>query len=146
MDVNHARRFAAPCQYLDQERRQGRFDRLFASAGAVTIIGATKISELTAGRRVLRHSAGGGGKAFGCENSVARAHFANKDDWCTPAGRSMPFEEGHEGSRQIAGAVSFYDAEHAFIKRGSACRCTIRKAGRTRPGTAPRRFFRKHLG
>jgi len=55
----------------------------FCLGGAVTIIGATKIPELGRRRGVLRHSAGAGGEA-GDVKIPLQAHFANKDDWCTP--------------------------------------------------------------
>jgi len=55
----------------------------FCLGGAVTHHRRHQNSRTRRRRGVLRHSAGAGGEAGGCENSAAGA-FANKDDWCTP--------------------------------------------------------------
>jgi len=79
---------------------------------AVTIIGAAKIPELTAGvvfygiRRSRRP------KPADIEIPL-QAHFANKDDWCTPA-----LVDGFEKAMKAAGKsleLFRYDAEHAFV-------------------------------
>ena len=74
----------------------------FCLGGAVTIIGAAKIPELTAG--VVFYGIPPEQAAKPADIKIPlQAHFANKDDWCTPAaGRWL--REGDEGRRQIARA------------------------------------------
>ena len=56
----------------------------FCLGGAVTIIGATKIPELTAG--VVFYGIPPEQAAKPADVKIPlQAHFANKDDWCTPA-------------------------------------------------------------
>ena len=75
----------------------------FCLGGAVTIIGATKIPELSCGRSVLRHSAGAGGKARRRENPAASAF--RQHGRLVHAGAGRWFRERDESRRQIAGAV-----------------------------------------
>ncbi len=75
----------------------------FCLGGAVTIIGATKIPELTAA--VVFYGIPPEAAAKPADVKIPlQAHFASRDDWCTPqvVGR---LREGHEGSRQIARTV-----------------------------------------
>ena len=72
----------------------------FCLGGAVTIIGATKNSRTDRGRGVLRYSAGGGGEAFGRENSAAGAFRQQGRLVYAAGGRCL--REGHEASRQVA--------------------------------------------
>ena len=69
----------------------------------MTIIGATKIPELTAG--VVFYGIPPEQAAKPADVKIPlQAHFANKDDWCTPAA-GRRFREGDEGRRQVARAV-----------------------------------------
>jgi carboxymethylenebutenolidase len=71
-----------------------------------------------------------------------QAHFANKDDWCTPA-----LVDGFDKAMKAAGKsleLFRYDAEHAFVNEQ---RMTVhdRAAAELAWGRATE-FFRKHLG
>ena len=76
----------------------------FCLGGAVTIIGATRISELAGGRGVLRYPAGAGGETGGRENSAAGPF--RQQGRLVHAATGRRFREGDESRRQIAGAVS----------------------------------------
>ena len=76
----------------------------FCLGGAVTIIGATKIPELAAG--VVFYGIPPEQAAKPADVKIPlQAHFANKDDWCTPQ-LVDGFEKGDEGRRQVARTVS----------------------------------------
>ena len=114
----------------------------FCLGGAVTIIGATKIPELTAGVVFYGYSAGGCGQTFGCARFPLQAHFANKDDWCTPQ-----LVDGFEKAMKEAGKsleLFRYDADHAFVneQRMSVHDREAAELAWDRATT----FFRKHLG
>jgi len=71
-----------------------------------------------------------------------QAHFANKDDWCTPAA-----VDAFEKAMKAAGKsleLFRYDAEHGFANEQ---RMTVhdRKAAELAWGRATE-FFKKHLG
>ncbi len=113
----------------------------FCLGGAVTIIGATKIPELAAG--VVFYGIPPEQAAKPADVKIPlQAHFANKDDWCTPQVVDA-FEKGMK-----AAGKSFelfrYDAEHAFVNEQ---RQTVhdREAAELAWGRATE-FFRKHLG
>jgi carboxymethylenebutenolidase len=113
----------------------------FCLGGAVTIIGATKIPELTAGVAF-----------YGLPpEQVARpediriplqAHFANKDDWCTPQAVDT-FEKRMKAAGKTL-ELYRYDAEHAFANEQ---RVSVhdRKAAELAWDRATA-FFKKHLG
>ena len=113
----------------------------FCMGGAVTIIGAAKIPELTAGVAFYgippEQAAKPGDIAI-----PLQGHFANKDDWCTPA-----TVDAFEKAAKAAGKdveVFRYDAEHAFVNEQRAA-VHDRAAAELAWGRATA-FFKKHLG
>src|SRR5882672_3671906 len=84
----------------------------FCLGGAVTIIGATRIPELSAG--VVFYGIPPEQAAKPADVKIPlQAHFANKDDWCTPQ-----LVDGFEKAMKAAGKsleLFRYDAEHAFV-------------------------------
>jgi carboxymethylenebutenolidase len=113
----------------------------FCLGGAVTIIGATKISELTAG--VVFYGIPPEQAAKPADVKIPlQAHFANKDDWCTPAA-----VDAFEKAMKTAGKsleLFRYDAEHAFVNEQRAA-VHDRQAAELAWGRATE-FFKKHLG
>jgi len=113
----------------------------FCLGGAVTIIGATKIPELTAG--VVFYGIPPEQAAKPADVKIPlQAHFANTDDWCTPE-----LVGGFEKAMKAAGKsleLYRYDAEHAFVNEQ---RMSVhdRQAAELAWGRATE-FFRKHLG
>ena len=113
----------------------------FCLGGAVTIIGATKIPELAAG--VVFYGIPPEQAAKPADVKIPlQAHFANKDDWCTPQVVDA-FEKGMKGAGKSL-ELFRYDAEHAFVNEQ---RQTVhdREAAELAWGRATE-FFRKHLG
>jgi len=113
----------------------------FCLGGAVTIIGATKIPELTAG--VVFYGIPPEQAAKPADVKIPlQAHFANKDDWCTPE-----LVDAFEKAMKAAGK-SFelyrYDAEHAFVNEQRQS-VHDRKAAELAWDRATG-FFKKHLG
>jgi carboxymethylenebutenolidase len=84
----------------------------FCLGGAVTIIGACRIPELSAA--VCFYGIPPESVARPADIKVPlQAHFANTDDWCTPAA-----VDAFEGALKAAGKnaeVFRYDAQHAFV-------------------------------
>ena len=84
----------------------------FCLGGAVTIIGACRIPELSAA--VCFYGIPPEAVARPADIKVPlQAHFANKDDWCTPQA-----VDAFEAALKAAGKnaqVFRYDAEHAFV-------------------------------
>jgi carboxymethylenebutenolidase len=113
----------------------------FCLGGAVTIIGATKIPELTAG--VVFYGIPPEAAAKPADVKIPlQAHFANKDDWCTPR-----LVDGFEKAMKAAGKsieLFRYDAEHAFVNEQRQS-VYDREAAELAWGRATD-FFRKHLG
>jgi carboxymethylenebutenolidase len=113
----------------------------FCLGGAVTIIGATKVSELSAG--VVFYGIPPEQAAKPADVKIPlQAHFANTDDWCTPE-----LVNGFEQAMKQAGKsfeVFRYDAQHAFVNEQ---RVSVhdRAAAELAWGRATE-FFRKHLG
>lgn len=113
----------------------------FCLGGAVTIIGATKIPELTAG--VVFYGIPPEQAAKPADVKIPlQGHFATKDDWCTPA-----LVDGFENGMKAAGKsleLFRYDAEHGF---GNEQRLSVhdRKSAELAWSRATE-FFRKHLG
>jgi carboxymethylenebutenolidase len=113
----------------------------FCLGGAVTIIGATRIPELTAG--VVFYGIPPEQAAKPADVRIPlQAHFANKDDWCTPQ-----LVDGFEKAMKAAGKsleLFRYDAEHGF---GNEQRLSVhdRQSAELAWGRATE-FFRKHLG
>ncbi len=71
-----------------------------------------------------------------------QGHFANKDDWCTPAAVDA-FEAGLKKAGKIY-EIYRYDADHAFVNEQRAA-VHDRKAAEEAWGRALA-FFKKHLG
>ena len=88
----------------------------FCLGGAVTIIGATKIAELTAG--VVFYGIPPEQAAKPADVKIPlQAHFANKDDWCTPQ-----VVNDFEKAMSAGGTkpeIFRYDAQHAFANEKS---------------------------
>ena len=113
----------------------------FCLGGAVTIIGAAKIPELTAG--VVFYGIPPEQAAKPADVKIPlQAHFANKDDWCTPQ-----LVDAFEGAMKAAGKsleLFRYDAEHAFINEQRMA-VHDRAAAELAWGRATA-FFETHLG
>lgn len=113
----------------------------FCMGGAVTIIGAAKLPELTAG--VAFYGIPPEQAAKPSEVTIPlQGHFASKDDWCTPA-----VVDAFEKAAKAAGKdIEFfrYDADHAFVNEQRAA-VHDREAAELAWGRAVA-FFKKHLG
>ena len=113
----------------------------FCLGGAVTIIGAARIPELTAG--VVFYGIPPEQAAKPADIKIPlQAHFANTDDWCTPQ-----LVDGFEKAMKAAGKsleLFRYDAEHAFVNEQRQS-VHDRAAAELAWGRATE-FFRKHLG
>ncbi len=113
----------------------------FCLGGAVTIIGAAKIPELSAG--VVFYGIPPEQAAKPSDIRIPlQAHFANKDDWCTPE-----LVNGFEKAMKAAGKsleLFRYDAEHAFVNEQRQS-VHDRKAAELAWDRATQ-YFRKHLG
>ncbi|MCX7376700.1 MAG: dienelactone hydrolase family protein [Alphaproteobacteria bacterium] len=84
----------------------------FCLGGAVTILGACRIPELSAG--VCFYGLPPGSVAGPADVKVPlQGHFALRDDWCTPAAVAS-FEEGL-GKAGKDGVFFLYDADHGFM-------------------------------
>jgi carboxymethylenebutenolidase len=113
----------------------------FCLGGAVTIIGATKIPELSAGVVFYGIPPEQAAKPEDVKIPL-QAHFANKDDWCTPE-----LVNGFEKAMKAAGKqleLFRYDAEHAFVNEQRQS-VHDRAAAELAWGRATE-FFKKHLG
>ena len=113
----------------------------FCLGGAVTIIGATKIPELAAG--VVFYGIPPEQAAKPADVKIPlQAHFANKDDWCTPQVVDA-FEKGMKAAGKSL-ELFRYDAEHAFVNEQRQS-VHDRQAAELAWGRATE-FFKKHLG
>jgi len=84
----------------------------FCLGGAVTILGACRIPELSAA--VCFYGLPPDNVAKPADVKVPlQAHFANRDDWCTPAAVDA-FEAGLKAAGKKA-EIFRYDADHAFV-------------------------------
>ncbi|MGD9839142.1 MAG: dienelactone hydrolase family protein [Afipia sp.] len=113
----------------------------FCMGGAVTIIGAVKIPELTAGVAFYGIPPEQAAKPADVKIPL-QGHFANKDDWCTPAAVDA-FEKAMKAAGKDFEAFR-YDADHAFVNEERAA-VHDRQAAELAWGRATE-FFRKHLG
>jgi carboxymethylenebutenolidase len=89
----------------------------FCMGGAVTIIGAAKVSELSAGVAFYGIPPEQAAKPADIKIPL-QGHFANKDDWCTPDAVN-----GFEAALKAAGKsaeIFRYDADHAFVNEQRA--------------------------
>jgi carboxymethylenebutenolidase len=113
----------------------------FCMGGAVTIIGATKLTELAAGVAFYGIPPEQAAKPADV-NIPLQGHFASKDDWCTP-----DVVDGFEKGLKAAGknAEFFrYEADHGFVneQRMSAHDRECAELAWSRAVA----FFKKHLG
>ena len=107
----------------------------------MTIIGAARIPELAAG--VVFYGIPPEQAAKPADVKIPlQAHFANKDDWCTPE-----LVDAFEKAMKAAGKsleLFRYDAEHAFVNEQRQS-VHDRAAAELAWGRATE-FFKKHLG
>ena len=113
----------------------------FCMGGAVTIIGAVKIPELTAGVAFYGIPPEQAVKPSDVKIPL-QGHFANKDDWCTPAAVDA-FDKAMKAAGKDFEAFR-YDADHAFVNEERAA-VHDRQAAELAWGRATE-FFKKHLG
>ncbi len=113
----------------------------FCMGGAVTIIGAAKIPELTAGVAFYGIPPEQAAKPADVKIPL-QGHFANKDDWCTPQAVDA-FEKAMKAAGKDFEAFR-YDADHAFVNEERAA-VHDRAAAELAWGRAID-FFKKHLG
>ena len=113
----------------------------FCLGGAVTIIGATKIPELTAG--VVFYGIPPAAAAKPADVRIPlQAHFANKDDWCTPAAVDAFEKAMKEAGKSLD--IYRYDAEHGFANEQ---RVTVHdRQCAELAWTRATVYFAKHLG
>ena len=112
----------------------------FCLGGAVTIIGACKIPELAAAVAFYGIPPEQAAKPADIRVPL-QGHFANRDDWCTPAVVDA-FEQGLKAAGKDA-EIFRYDADHAFVneQRAEVHDLDAAKLAWSR-ATA---FFKKHL-
>jgi carboxymethylenebutenolidase len=112
----------------------------FCLGGAVTIIGACRIPELSAA--VCFYGIPPESVAKPADIKVPlQAHFANTDDWCTPA-LVDAFEAGLKAAGKTA-EVFRYDAQHAFVNEQ---RDVYDKAAADLAWGRTLKFWATHLG
>ncbi|MBI5130056.1 MAG: dienelactone hydrolase family protein [Rhodopseudomonas palustris] len=113
----------------------------FCLGGAVTVIGACKIPELSAA--VVFYGIPPEQAAKPSEVRVPmQGHFANRDDWCTP----QVVDAFEKGLKEAGKSAEFfrYDADHAFVNEQRAA-VHDREAAELAWSRATQ-FFGKHLG
>jgi carboxymethylenebutenolidase len=113
----------------------------FCMGGAVTIIGACKIPELSAGVAFYGIPPEQAAKPADVKIPL-QGHFASRDDWCTPAVVDA-FEKGLKDAGKTAEFFR-YEADHAFVNEQRAA-VHDRAAAELAWGRAAA-FFHKHLG
>lgn len=113
----------------------------FCMGGAVTIIGAAKIAELSAAVAFYGIPPEAAAKPADVRIPL-QGHFANRDDWCTPAVVDA-FEKGLKAAGKAAEFFR-YDADHAFVNEQRAA-VHDREAAELAWSRATA-FFHKHLG
>ncbi|HWV96817.1 MAG TPA: dienelactone hydrolase family protein [Xanthobacteraceae bacterium] len=113
----------------------------FCLGGAVTIIGAAKLPELSAAVAFYGIPPEQAAKPSDIRVPL-QGHFANRDDWCTPQVVDA-FEQGLKAAGKTAEFFR-YDADHAFVNEQRAA-VHDREAAELAWGRATD-FFRKHLG
>ncbi|MCX7321183.1 MAG: dienelactone hydrolase family protein [Hyphomicrobiales bacterium] len=113
----------------------------FCLGGAVTVIGATKIPELSAAVAFYGIPPEQAAKPVDVQVPL-QGHFANRDDWCTPEVVDN-FEKGLKAAGKSAEFFR-YDADHAFVneQRAEVHDLEAAKLAWSR-ATA---FFKQHLG
>lgn len=113
----------------------------FCMGGAVTIIGAAKVAELSAAVAFYGIPPEQAAKPADVKIPL-QGHFANRDDWCTPAVVDA-FEQGLKAAGKSAEFFR-YDADHAFVNEQRAA-VHDREAAELAWSRATA-FFHKHLG
>ncbi|HWW48043.1 MAG TPA: dienelactone hydrolase family protein [Xanthobacteraceae bacterium] len=113
----------------------------FCLGGAVTVIGAAKIAELSAGVAFYGIPPAAAAKPADIQIPL-QGHFANRDDWCTPQVVDE-FEQGLKAAGKVAEFFR-YDADHAFVNEQRAA-VHDRQAAELAWDRAIA-FFKKHLG
>ena len=84
----------------------------FCMGGAITVLGAVRIPELAAA--VIFYGLPPASVANPADVRVPiQGHFANRDDWCTPAAVDA-FEAALKAAHKTA-EIYRYDADHAFL-------------------------------
>jgi len=112
----------------------------FCLGGAVTILGAARIPELTAG--VCFYGLPPSAAAGPADVKIPlQGHFATRDDWCTPAGVAA-FEQGLSEAGKHADFYH-YEADHGFMNEQRPVH--DRAHGETAWGRMLE-FWRQHLG
>lgn len=112
----------------------------FCLGGAVTVIGACRIPELSAA--VVFYGIPPEQAAKPSEVRVPlQGHFANRDDWCTPQAVDA-FEQGLQAANKTA-ELFRYDADHAFVNEQRAA--VHDRAAAELAWTRATQFFGKHL-
>jgi carboxymethylenebutenolidase len=113
----------------------------FCLGGAVTVIGAVRVPELSAA--VCFYGIPPEQAAKPADIKVPfQGHFATRDDWCTPQ-----VVDGFEKALKAAGKnaeIFRYEADHAFVNEQRAA-VHDRQAAELAWGRATA-FFKKHLG
>jgi carboxymethylenebutenolidase len=113
----------------------------FCLGGAVTVIGAARIPELSAA--VCFYGIPPEQAAKPADLKVPfQGHFANKDDWCTPQVVDA-FEKALKAAGKDA-EIFRYDAEHAFVNEQR--QQVHDRAAAELAWTRATDFFHKHLG
>jgi len=113
----------------------------FCLGGAVTIIGAAKLPELSAAVAFYGIPPEQAAKPSDIKVPL-QGHFASRDDWCTPQVVDA-FEQGMKAAGKTAEFFR-YEADHAFVNEQRAA-VHDREAAELAWGRATE-FFRKHLG
>jgi carboxymethylenebutenolidase len=124
-------------------RNQGRKVGLtgFCMGGAVTVIGAVRIKEIDAA--CCFYGVPPEAAAHPAEIRVPfQGHFANRDDWCTPAVVNA-FEKNLAGAR-VEAEIFRYDADHAFVNEER--QAVHDKAAADLAWSRMLAFWKKHLG
>lgn len=113
----------------------------FCLGGAVTVIGSTKIPELTAAVAFYGIPPEQAAKPADVRVPL-QGHFANRDDWCTPE----VVDNFEKGLKAAGKDFEFfrYDADHAFVNEQRAEVHDL-DAAKLAWGRAAA-FFKKHLG
>jgi carboxymethylenebutenolidase len=103
-------------QYLERDGSQVGLTG-FCMGGAVTIIGACRLPEIAAGVAFYGIPPKEAAKPADVKIPL-QGHFANRDDWCTPA----LVDEFEEGLVRAKKDFEFfrYDADHAFVNEQRA--------------------------
>lgn len=89
----------------------------FCLGGAVSVLGACRIPELSAAAPFYGLPLGPGGEAKDIKCPL-QGHFANTDDWCTPAAVDAFEQAAKAAGKSIE--IHRYDAKHSFMNEQEA--------------------------